>query len=379
MSGAALQTRAAVLWPGAASWETDGITLDAPGPSEVLVRLESAGLCHSDAHLVSGGYPGLRRPIVGGHEGAGVVEAVGRDVSRVHPGDHVVLSYLPSCESCHACKAGLQNLCERGAAIPQGFQLEDGTARHHASGEDLSTFCLIGAFAAHTVVHEATCVPVDRDLPFDQLCLLGCAGLTGWGAAVHSAGVRPGDTTVVVGVGGVGALALKGARHAGAGHLVGVDPVPFKRTAAVALGADTAYVSMADALEPLREATGGRMADQVVMAMGEGDGAMLGQALALVGKRGRVVVVNVHPGDENSATVSLRDLQSYEKQVVGCLGGSWPPRTGIRHLAGLLRSGELRLDDVITSRYRLDELDRGYADQAAGRNLRGVVVDFAAA
>jgi S-(hydroxymethyl)glutathione dehydrogenase/alcohol dehydrogenase len=362
--------------PGATAWSTEMIELDEPGPLEVRVRIEAAGLCHSDAHLISGGYAGIRRPIVGGHEGAGVVEAVGPGVSLVAPGDHVVLAFMPSCGMCHSCVNDLGHLCERGRFIGEGFQVADGTSRHHLGADDLSLFCLMGAFASHTVVHESSCVRIDPALPFEQASLLGCSGVTGWGSAVRTADVGVGDTTVVVGVGGIGALALKGARFAGAGRLVAVDPVPGKQEAARKLGADLAYPSMAAALEPLREATQGRMADQVIMAMGEGDGSLLAQALSLVGKQGRVVIVAVHPAEESTASVSLKDLQSMEKQVVGCLGGSWPPRRGILALSELAVRGQLDLADVITRRYALDELSQGYADQAAGLNLRGVVTSF---
>ena len=371
-----METTAAVLWPDSTEWTIEPVRLDPPGAGEVLVRMVAAGLCHSDAHLVHGGYAGLRRPIVGGHEGAGVVEAVGDGVTSLRPDDHVVLSYMPSCGCCSACTAGMQHLCERGQFIGQGFQLADGTARHHARGEDLSLFCLLGAFAGHTVVHEASCVRVDSSLPLDELCILGCAGVTGWGAAVHTAGVRPGHTTMVVGVGGIGAMAIKGARAAGAAQVIAIDPVPGKRTAAVALGADRAFESMAAALEPVRDLTEGRMANQAIMAIGVGDGRLLAQALALVGKQGRVVIVNVHPAEESTASVQLKDLQAYEKQVVGCLGGTWPPRRGIAELADLRARGRLQLDDVVTARYALADLRQGYVDLAAGVNLRGVVTQF---
>jgi NDMA-dependent alcohol dehydrogenase len=371
-----MQARAAVLTPGSTAWRTETIELDEPRALEVRVRIEAAGLCHSDAHLINGGYAGIRRPIVGGHEAAGVVEAVGPGVTLVAPGDHVVLAFLPSCGMCHSCVHDLGHLCERGQLIGQGFQVSDGTSRHHLGDQDLSLFCLMGAFASHTVVHETSCVRIDPALPFEQACLIGCSGVTGWGSAVNTAGVGVGDTTVVVGVGGIGALALKGARFAGAGRLVAVDPVAGKQSAAKELGADVAFASMSQALEPLRDATEGRMADQVIMAMGEGDGSLLAEALALVGKRGRVVIVAVHPAEETTAAVSLKDLQSLEKQVVGCLGGSWPPRRGIQQLADLAVRGQLDLADVITRRYALDELTEGYADQAAGLNLRGVITSF---
>ena len=371
-----MDAHAALAWPDSHQWSVETIDLDPPGPGEVLVRVEAAGLCHSDAHLIRGGYEQLRRPIVGGHEGAGVVETVGEGVTLCRAGHHVVFSFMPSCGTCRACVAGLGQLCEVGAQLGEGFQITDRTARHHARGEDLGLFCFAGTFSSHTVVHERSAVAVDPALPLEELCLLGCAGVTGWGAAVNTAAVRPGDTTVIVGVGGIGAMALLGARHAGAARVWAVDPLPGKRDAALGLGADDACPSMAEALDPLREQTAGKLADQVVLCMSDGDGAQLADAMALLGKRGRAVIVNVHPAGELDTRLSLRDLQSYEKQIVGCLGGSWPPRQGIARLAELYRAGRIPLGSLVSRRYRLGEIADGFADQEAGRNLRGVITDF---
>lgn len=370
-----MKTRAAVLWPDEPEWRVEDIDLDSPSRGEVLVRLVATGLCHSDSHLVTGGYPGARRPVIGGHEGAGVVEAVGPGVERVRPGDHVVLSVpLPPCGACPACLDSLPYLCERGALIGQGFQISDGMARHHARGEDLSVFVFLGTFAEHTVVNEASCVVVDPSLPLELACTIACAGVTGWGAALNTAQVRPGDVVVVVGAGGIGANALQAACFAGARAVVAVDPVPFKRQVALKLGATAAVESLEEARSVVADITHGRMADKVIMAMAAGDGRLLGAALDLVGKRGRVVVVNVHPDDENTATVNLRNLQSFEKQVVGCLAGSWDGRKGIAFLADLYQRGRYDLDSLVTRYYdSLAEIPLGYRDQAEGTIVRGVI------
>ncbi|WP_322762162.1 alcohol dehydrogenase catalytic domain-containing protein [Frankia sp. Cr2] len=370
-----MRTRAAVLWPDRSQWSIEEITLDPPAAGEVLVRMVATGLCHSDHHLLDGGYPGARRPVIGGHEGAGVVEAVGAGVHAIRPGDHVVLSVpLPPCGACVACLDALPYLCERGALIGQGFQISDGTARHHARGEDLSVFVFLGTFAEHTVVNEASCVVVDPALPLEAACTIACAGVTGWGAVLNTAEVRAGDTVVVVGVGGIGANAVQAARFAGARSIVAVDPVPFKRGVAKRLGADIAVASLGEAATVVTDMTAGRMANTVVMAMAVGDGRCTEAALSLVGKRGRVVVVNVHPADENTATINLRNLQSLEKQVVGCLAGSWDGRKGIRFLADLHRAGRYDLDSIVTRTYdSLAALPSGYRDQAEGTIIRGVL------
>lgn len=370
-----LRTRAAVLWPGQTDWSVEDITVDPPAPGEVLVRLVATGMCHSDRHVLEDGYPGLRRPVIAGHEGAGVVSAVGLGVTRIRPGDHVVLSVpLPPCGACVACLDGLPYLCERGALIGQGFQVSDGTARHHARGQDVSTFVFLGTFAEHTVVNEASCVVVHSSLPLELACTIACAGVTGWGAVLNTGQVQPGDTVVVVGIGGIGANAVQAARFAGARAVVAVDPVPFKRQVALKLGATAAVESIELALPVVSDLTEGRLGDKVIMAMDAGRGELLGAALALVGKRGRVVIVNVHPDNENTATVSLRDLQGFEKQVVGCLAGSWDGRRGIAFLADLHQRGYYDLESIVTRTYdSLSDLSAGYRDQAAGTIVRGVI------
>ncbi|MBP2369457.1 alcohol dehydrogenase catalytic domain-containing protein [Pseudonocardia parietis] len=369
-----MDAKAAVVWPGRRTWAVESVELDPPRQGEVLVRVEAAGLCHSDAHLASGGYAGLRRPMVGGHEGAGVVEAVGPGVTLVEEGDHVVFAFMPACGVCTDCAGGRQHLCELGAGVAEGFAIADGTARRRARGAELGSFCFVGSFATRTVVHERSVVRFEPSLPMESVCLLGCAGVTGWGAAVNTAAVRTGDTAVIVGVGGIGAMALLGARYAGAAQVWAVDPVPGKRAAAIELGADGTAASMAELLPELRDETRGRLADQVVLCMGSGDSSAMADAMALLGKQGRAVVVNVHGDTEHEVRMSLRDMQSYEKQLVGCLAGSWSPREGLRTLLDLYGRGRIPLDRLVTARYPLDRIQDGFADQAAGKNVRGVVL-----
>jgi NDMA-dependent alcohol dehydrogenase len=366
--------QAAVNWSTDQSWSIETVEVDPPRQGEVLVRMIAAGVCHSDALLTSGGYPGIRRPIIGGHEGAGIVEAVGPGTSLVALGDHVVTCVpAPPCGHCDACSRAWPHLCEQGAYISEGFAISDHRPRHHARGEDLGTFVLLGTFAERTVVHELSCARIDPSIPFELACVIGCAGVTGWGAAQNTAGVGPGDVAVVVGIGGVGACALQGAAFAGAKDVVAVEPVAWKRELAARFGAGHAVASLELAYPYLRDLTYGRMADQVIMTMGEGDGRLLHDALRLCGKRGRLVVVNVHPEDEMTATVNLRDLQSYEKQIVGCLSGSWHGRRGVPFLADLYQRGRLNLADLVTSRYSLTQLPEAVRDQAEGRVLRAVI------
>ena len=368
-----METKAAILWEVDKPWSVETIQLDDPGPGEVLVKMAASGMCHSDEHLVTGDLP-FELPIIGGHEGAGVVEKVGDGVSWLKPGDHVVFGFIPSCGRCPSCSTGHQNLCDLGALMATGRQITDGTARHHAKGQDLGLMCLIGTFAHHTVVNEASCIKVDDDAPLDKVCLLGCGVVTGWGSAVYAAEVRAGDTVAVVGVGGIGANAIQGARIAGAKRIIAIDPVEFKREKAMEFGATHTYASMEEALPAITDLTWGQLCNKVIMTMGVGSGAVLGEALALAAKRGRVVVTNIHPALEMTANVSLLDLTLMEKQVVGSLFGSGNPRADIPKLLNLYREGLLDLDGLITRTYPLDGVNDGYQDMRDGKNIRGVLV-----
>lgn len=368
-----MKTKAAVLWEIGQSWQVREIELDPPGPGEVLVKLAASGMCHSDEHLVTGDLP-FELPIIGGHEGAGVVQEVGPGVSWLAPGDHVVFGFIPSCGRCASCSTGHQNLCDLGALMGLGKQITDGTSRHHAEGKDLGLMCLLGTFAHHTVVNEASCIKIEKDVPLDRACLLGCGVVTGWGSSVYAAEVSPGDVVAVVGVGGIGANAIQGARLAGAKQIWAIDPVEFKREKAMEFGATHTAASMEEALPMIQEASWGTMANKVIMTMGVGEGAVLAQGLALTAKRGRLVVTNIHPALEMSANVSLLDLTLMEKQVVGSLFGSGNPRADIPKLLNLYRAGQLDLDGLVTRTYPLEGVNEGYEAMREGTNIRGVLV-----
>ena len=367
-----MQTKAAILWETGAPWSVEQIELDDPKNGEVLVKLGASGLCHSDEHLVTGDLP-FELPMVGGHEGAGVVEAVGDGVSWLAPGDHVVFGFIPSCGRCPSCSTGHQNLCDLGALLGAGKQI-DGTSRHHANGKDLSLMCMLGTFSHHTVVNEASCIKIDDDVPLDRACLLGCGVVTGWGSSVYAAEVTPGDVVAVVGCGGIGSNAVQGARLAGAKQIWAIDPAEFKREKAQEFGATHTASSLEEATELITNATEGRMADKVIMTLGVGSGELMIQALAIAAKRGRVVVTNIHPAMEMSASMSLLDLTLMEKQIVGSLFGSGNPRADIPKLLALYRDGQLDLDGLITSTYTLDEVNDGYQAMRNNENIRGVMV-----
>ena len=367
-----MESTAAILWGPGQEWSVEPIELDAPRGREVLVRMVASGMCHSDEHIVTGDLQS-RPPVVGGHEGAGVVEAVGPDVSFVEVGDHVVFSFVPSCGACPSCASGHSNLCDNGGRLLSGRQL-DGTSRHHARGEDLQTFLLLGTFAHHTVVHEWSCVKVPVEVPLDKACLVGCGVTTGWGSAVYAADVQPGDKVAIVGVGGIGCAAVQGAAMAGAEQIFAIDPVEWKLEMAQGFGATHTATSLGAAKDLIERETWGRRCDKVIMAMGVGRGEIMDEVMAITAKRGRVVITNVHPVLERSNSIPLLDLTLSEKQVVGSIFGSANPRKDIPRLLELFSAGRLDLDTMITRTYSLDEINQGFQDLRDGRNIRGVLV-----
>jgi len=372
-----MQTKAAILWERHTPWSVETIELDPPKAGEVLVKIVASGMCRSDEHLVTGDMAGVspEPPLIGGHEGAGVVLEVGPGVSTLQAGDHVVFGFLPACGRCPSCASGHSNLCDMGAITATGKQLGDGTSRHHARGVDLALgIGALGTFAHHTVVNEASCIKIDKDYPLDRACLMGCGVVTGWGSAVYAAQVEPGDTVAVVGAGGIGANAIQGARLAGARVIAAIDPIEFKREKAMEFGATHTHASIDEALAALPDTTWNRGFDKVIMTCGVGNGDVLGQAFWLGGKRSKIVVTNIHPTAEGTIAIPAAFLTFFEKQLIGSLFGSGNPRRDIPKLLELYTQGQLDLDGLVTKTYTLDEINQGYADMNAGKNIRGVMV-----
>lgn len=366
-----MKTTAAVLWEMGGKWEVEEVELDPPARGEVLVELTASGLCHSDEHLVTGDLP-VAYPMVGGHEGAGRVLEVGEGVTEVEVGDPVVMTFLPSCGRCSYCARGWTNLCNDGAGATLGPQL-DGTYRFHARGEDVGQMCLLGTFAKHTVVPVKSVVKIDEGFPLHLAALVGCGVTTGFGSAVRTADLRAGDTAVVVGIGGIGANAVQGAKVAGCRYVVAVDPVEFKREKALELGATHAAASMDDAWNVVSEITRGQLADAAIVTTGVAEGDDLQPALQLVGKRGRVVITALGRSDQDTASISLLDLTLYEKQVRGALFGSSSGQHDVPRLLEMHNLGQLKLAELITREYTLDQVNQGYEDMRAGRNIRGLI------
>jgi NDMA-dependent alcohol dehydrogenase len=374
-----------VLWGLNEPWKIHEIKVNPPKSHEVLVRWRVAGLCHSDEHLVTGDMvpppavleamgQGRFFPIVGGHEGAGIVEAIGPDVVGLKPGDHVAASFIPSCGECRYCLTGRGNLCNSGAGTLGGGMITDGTPRHFVDDEPVALLAKVGSFAEMSCVSQTSVIKVDKDLPLECVALVSCGVATGWGSAVERANVRPGDTVVIVGVGGIGINAVQGARAAGAKRIIAVDPLTFKQEKALEFGATHTFSSMAEALPAVIDLTHGEMADKVILAPSVVYGDLMAPAMTLTGKGGTIVVTGVAPMTQTHAAVNLFELAMWNKEIKGTLFGSLNPRVDVPRLLDLYRAGGLKLDELITRRYTLDEINDGYDAMRNGTNIRGVIV-----
>jgi alcohol dehydrogenase/S-(hydroxymethyl)glutathione dehydrogenase/alcohol dehydrogenase len=348
------------------------IALDPPGPTEVLVRVAAVGLCRTDFHVMRGERRVAMRPMVLGHEAAGIVEETGAAVAAIKPGDHVVLTFIPGCGICRWCRQGLHHLCAEGPRITQGPQLDGTYRRRDRDGAAVGAFCMVGAFAERTVVNQASVVVIDKEIPLDLASLVACGVPAGVGAARHRARVRPGDSALVVGCGGDGMNVVQGARLCGATQIIAADIVPAKLAWAREFGATHAVNAQGEELT------------QAVLNLSDGIGvdhafvcidppATLLPAFRATAKAGNVVVTALTPETVTEIRIPPLELFVTQKAVMGAVYGFVSPRLQIPELLALYRKGALKLRELITSTYRLDEINRGYADLEAGKNLRGVV------
>ena len=367
-----MKTRAAVSYQPGEALVIEELTIEEPRVGEVLVRMAAVGLCHSDYHVMAGNRPVGMRPIVLGHEGAGVVETVGPGVARIRPGDHVVLTFIPSCGKCRYCVSGMSHACILGASIAKGPQL-DGTYRlRNKSGQPVGQFCLLGAFSEYAVVNQDSVCVIDKGYRLDVACLVGCGVVGGFGAAVHRAKVRPGSSVLVIGVGGVGMNVIQGARVAGATTIIAADIVDQKLAWAKAFGAThTINANGADVVTRVMEITGGGGVDYAFEVIS--NPTTIGQAFAATSKLGVVVVIGLTPATVESLPISPLQLVLSQKTLMGTLYGASNPQVEIPRVLAMYAHGLLKLDELISQRYRLDQVNEGYADMLAGKNIRGVV------
>ncbi len=349
----------------------EDIELEAPHPGEVLVRIHAAGVCHSDLHTYKGE---LRTtpPVVLGHEGAGVVEAVGPGATRVKPGDRVMINWLPSCLECPSCLAGRPTLCERFATTTIQSRMPDGTLRHRTQdGLELKPYLSSATMATYAVIHQNGLVPLPDDVPFEIGAVIGCAVMTGVGAVLNTAKITPGSSAAVIGCGGVGLSALLGCMLAGCYPLIAVDIVPSKLEFARALGATHTINSREmDAVKAMREIT--RLGPDYAF---DSVGAAVTMTQALMGVRpgGTAVVMGMHALKED-VPISAAALIAQNKSLLGSFAGSSKPLVDLPKLIELYRSGRLPVDKLISHRYGLEQTEQAFADLAAGKIARGVLI-----
>ncbi len=379
-----MKSKAAILWEQGSKWSVEDIELDGPQQGEVLIKLAASGLCHSDEHMVTGdmvldpeiaSMMGLKQfPIIGGHEGAGEVVEVGPGVSNLAVGDHVVMSFIPACGRCPSCAIGQQHLCDLGAFLLAGRQVSDFTARHHShDGTDLGIMTCLGTFEPYTVVNEASCVKIEPYIPLEKAALVGCGVTTGWGSAVNAAAVKAGETVVVIGLGGIGANAVQGAKLAGAEKIIVIDPLETKRERAAIFGATHTAASFEEAQALVGQETWGAMADKAILTVGLATGELIAPMMSLVKKGGRAVVTAVAPMMQNDVQLNLFEMAMMRKELVGCIFGNANPRRDIPRLLKSYMDGHLLLDELVTTTYDLEDINQGYQDMRDGVNLRGVV------
>jgi alcohol dehydrogenase/S-(hydroxymethyl)glutathione dehydrogenase/alcohol dehydrogenase len=307
-----------------------------------------------------------------GHEAAGIVEAIGTNVNGIKTGDHVVLTFIPGCGVCRWCQQGLHHLCAEGPRITQGPQLDGTYRRRDANGHDVGAFCMIGGFAERTVVDQASVIVIDNDIPLDLAALVACGVPAGVGAARHRAKVKTGDSVLVVGCGGDGMNVVQGARLCGAATIIAADIAPLKRELAASFGATHTVDAQGEALtRAVLELTGGVGVNHAFVCIDPA--TTLLPAFRATQKAGNIVVTAITPDTVKQIDVPPLELFATQKAIMGAVYGFMSPRLQIPELLRLYRSGDLMLRELITRTYALEDINRGYADLDAGKNLRGVV------
>jgi len=365
-----VKSKAVVYREGAEQVAVEEIEVRGPKAGEVMVKMAACGVCHSDLSATNGTIP-IPPPLVLGHEGAGVVLEVGEGVTEVEAGDHVVSTFVSMCGRCRWCVTGRPQLCDQAAKA--AATLPDGSVpTTDADGQPLNVFSGCGVMAELATLHVDSVVKVDPEVPLDRAALLGCGVMTGVGAAFNTAAVEPGSIAVVFGAGGVGLNAIQAAALAGAAMVVAVDPAESKLELAKAFGATHTGNPTAESnvVRTLRKLTGGG-ADYAFECVGRGE--IAAQAYGALGKGGTAVIVGVAP-PKDQTTIGTASLTFTEKTLTGSYFGSARPRQDFPRLLALYRAGRLKLDELITERYPIDDAPRAFADLAAGKNARGVIV-----
>ncbi len=359
--------KAAVLYNFGETLKVDTVRLRAPGDDEVVVKLAASGVCHSDLSVQQGRLPFLL-PVVLGHEGAGIVEEVGKEVRHLKPGDHVVLSWVENCGRCHYCIAGRTHLCE---AMVQSMMAGRGFA-FEKNGIQIARMAGVASFAERTVVRATAAIKIPHEVPLDRACLVGCGVMTGVGAAVNTAKVKAGETVAVYGCGGVGLNIIQGAALCGASRIIAVDVAPTKLDLARTFGAtDVVSAKDGNAPEQIRALTDGLGVDYAFEAIGLP--TVISEAYLSVKRGGKLVVVGM-PGVGQMVEIPGYMIAGEEKSVMGSLYGSANTRRDMPWLVELYQRGRLKLDELISKRIELEAVNEALIDMENGTVARTVVV-----
>ena len=365
-----MQTRAAVLHAVGGPIHIETLDLEAPRAGEVLVKVHAAGVCHSDWHIVSGAtqHP---LPVALGHEGAGVVHALGAGVTELRVGEHVALNWAPNCGRCFYCRHDSPSLCAEYVEPIWAGTLMDGTTRFSLGGRPVYHYSALGCFSDWIVVPAACCVPLPPAVPLPVAALIGCAVTTGVGAVLNTAQVRPGSSVAVFGAGGVGLSAVLGARLAGAATIIAVDRAAAKRDIALACGATDFLVAGPDVVAQIQALTGGRGADYAIEAVGLP--AVQETCLLAARPGGTIILAGLAPmGSSTNLPGALITRQ--EKTVKGSYYGSASPGRDFPFFAALYLAGQLDLDQLVSRTYTLEQVNEAYADMLSGGGARGVII-----
>ncbi|WP_197019000.1 Zn-dependent alcohol dehydrogenase [Thioalkalivibrio sp. HK1] len=363
-----MEMKAAVLYEANKPLAIETVELDDPKDGEVLVRIAAAGVCYSDYHVMKGEWS-MPKPVVLGHEGAGIVEKVGAGVTRLSPGDHVILNFRANCGHCDHCIVGRPVLCD-GIEAGRVFMF-DGTVRLHRNGQDIHHMTRTACFAEYAVVPESGAVPIRSDMPLDKACLIGCSVMTGLGAVTNTARIEAGSDVAVIGCGGVGLNTIQGALLAGADRIIAVDLLDNKLEYAKEFGAtDLINAGNGDAVARVRELTKGGV-DYAFEVIGNPKTIIQAYEMCRIG--GTTVIVGMAP-ENDIIEINALSLPRTERAIVGSWYGSARPWVDLPKLTDLYMRGRLKIDPMISRTWRLDEINEAYQTLAAGDVARSVIL-----
>ena len=375
-----MRMKAAVLYETNKPLVIEEVEIDPPKAGEVLVKLSATGVCHSDVHYYTGDLP-REKPLILGHEGAGIVKEVGPGVTSVAPGDHVLLTFLPSCGRCKWCHIGQPTLCDLGAKLRNGTMLDDTRRLHLAkNGRDINNFLFVSTYAEYTVTPEASVLKVAPHLPLERICLLGCGFTTGFGAATNAAHIKPGESVLIVGSGGLGISAIQGAHLSGASKIIVVDVHEEKLSMAKQFGATHTILNrhnVEDVHKEIMDITWGAGADHSFEIVGyDQTDETIAIAYNGVRKNGTMYLVGVARPDKMTLPINPTDFPLYRKKLQGVLFGDAQFRADIPRYIDLFEQGKIRLNEMVTKEFRLEDINTCFQNILQGNKVARQVIRY---